>query len=227
MSRILLFDIDMTMVKTQGAGRGAMELAFAREFGVEHATEGILFDGRTDRGIFFEVLERHGLGGDALLANFERFGEAYLEMLPGWIAQKGGVVLPGVRALLTALESEDAILGLATGNMRRGAAHKLGHFGLWDRFAGGGFGDHHTVRAELVAAGVAELAALFDVDAGSAEVIVLGDTPLDVEAAHGAGAKALGVGTGRFTAEELADSGAEFALPDLSDTARVLELLLR
>ena len=127
MPRLLLFDIDMTMVKTDGAGRRAMEIAFAREFGVENATEGILFDGRTDRAIFFEVLERHGFGGDNLLPNFTRFSEAYLDVFPGWIAQRGGVVLPGVRELLAAIEAENtAILGLATGNMRRGAAHKLG-----------------------------------------------------------------------------------------------------
>lgn len=226
MPRILLFDIDMTMIKTQGAGRAAMELAFAREFGVERATEGILFDGRTDRGIFFEVLERHGFGGDALIANYGRFAEAYLDEFPGWIARKGGEVLPGVRGLLDALDDEPAIVGLATGNLRRGAAHKLGYFGLWERFEGGGFGDDYTVRAELVRAGIEELAALHGIDPAAADVIVLGDTPLDIGAAHGAGAKGFGVGTGRYTAEQLLDSGAEFALPDLSDTARALEILL-
>ncbi|MFN8616618.1 MAG: haloacid dehalogenase-like hydrolase [Dehalococcoidia bacterium] len=228
MPRVLLFDIDLTMVKTQGAGRAAMELAFAREFGIEKATEGILFDGRTDRGIFFETLERHGRGGEALIPNYARFAEAYLELLPGWIVQKGGgVVLPGVHDLLAALETRDeAVLGLATGNMRRGAAHKLGHFGLWERFAGGGFGDDHTVRADLVRAGIEELAGLFSFDPDLANVVVLGDTPLDVEAAHAAGARALGVATGRFSVEELKASGAEFAVQDLSDTRAVLEMLL-
>lgn len=226
--RVLLFDIDMTMVKTQGAGRAAMELAFAREFGIEKATEGILFDGRTDRGIFFETLERHGLGGEALIPNYARFAEAYIELLPGWIVQKGGgVVLPGVHDLLAALAARDeAVVGLATGNMRRGAAHKLGHFGLWERFAGGGFGDDHTVRADLVRAGLEELAALFSFDPDPANAVVLGDTPLDIEAAHAIGAKALGVATGRFTVEELKASGAEFAVEDLSDTRAVLEMLL-
>lgn len=225
--RVLLFDIDMTMVKTQGAGRAAMERAFAREFGIENATQGILFDGRTDRGIFFETLERHGLGGEALISNYARFAEAYIELLPGWLVQKGGgVVLPGVNDLLTALEAQDAVLGLATGNMRRGAAHKLGHFGLWERFAGGGFGDEHTVRADLVRAGIDELAALLNFEPDPANVIVLGDTPLDIEAAHAAGAKALGVATGRFTVEELKSSGAEFAVEDLSDTGAALAMLL-
>ena len=203
-----------------------MEVAFEREFGVAKATEGILFDGRTDRGIFFECLERHGFGGESLVSNFGRFAEAYIEVFPGWIARKGGEVLPGVVALLDALERSDAIVGLATGNMRRGAAHKLGHFGLWERFSGGGFGDDHTVRAELVRAGIVELEAKFELHAGECDVMVLGDTPLDVEAAHVAGARALAVATGRFTPEQLRESGAENTVDDLSDTAAVMEMLL-
>ena len=226
MRRILLFDIDMTMVRTDGAGRGAMEAAFQREFGVEEATQGMVFDGRTDRWIFLECLERHGFGGAALSSNFQRLSESYLDDLPEWIAQKGGIVLPGVRELLAALDAEDALVGLATGNMRRGAAHKLGHFGLWEHFSGGGFGDQHTVRAELVRDGIAELEATFGLAPGRSEVIVLGDTPLDIEAAHLAGAKAFGVGTGRYSPEQLRDSGAEFAMPDLADTTRALEMLL-
>jgi len=224
--RILLFDIDMTMVRTAGAGRAAMEEAFAREFAIENATSGMLFDGRTDRGIFCECLERHGLAGPDLAPNLARLCESYLEALPGWLAKKGGVVLPGVRELLDALRGEDAIVGLATGNLRRGAASKLGHFGLWERFAGGGFGDDHIIRAGLVSAGIAELLERSCLDRRDCEVIVLGDTPLDVEAAHGAGAKAFGVGTGRFTPEALRASGAEFAVEDLSETGRVLEMLL-
>lgn len=216
----------MTMVRTDGAGRAAMEVAFEREFGVARATEGMLFDGRTDCGIFCECLERHGFGGDALSENYARVCEAYLAEVPAWLVQKGGVVLPGVRELLAALAGQPAVVGLATGNLRRGAEYKLTHFDLWSHFSGGGFGDQHIVRSDLVAAGVAELLATHCLEAADCEVIVLGDTPLDVEAAHGAGAKALGVATGRFSAADLRASGAEFALDDLSDTARVLEMLL-
>jgi phosphoglycolate phosphatase-like HAD superfamily hydrolase len=224
--RVLLFDIDLTMVRTAGAGRSAMDVAFAELFGVEKATEGIQFDGRTDRGIFFECLERFGLGGEALLPNFQRACEGYLQALPGWISQKGGIVLPGVRELLAELTAENAALGLATGNLRRGAAQKLGHFGLWDAFAGGGFGDDYTVRAGLVRAGIEEMAAKLGVAPEACDVIVVGDTPLDIEAAHGGGARAMGVGTGRFTPEELKEAGAEFAVTDLSETASVMEMLL-
>lgn len=226
MTRLILFDIDLTLVQTAGAGRAAMETAFERLYGVTSATAGLSFDGRTDWAIFTEVIERHGVADGSLDAAVSAFAEGYLAEFPRFLAEKGGRVLPGVPELLDALDGEVPGFGLATGNLRRGAAAKLGHFGLWGRFAGGGFGDGHTVRAELVKAGIAELAEVLRVEADTANTIVLGDTPLDVEAAHRAGAKALGVGTGRFTAVELMASGAEFAVDDLRDTARVLEILL-
>lgn len=226
MQRLLLFDIDMTLIRTAGAGRHAMEIAFLREFGVERCTEGMLFDGRTDRGIFIECLERHRGGNGSLEADLERFIGAYLDEFPAALQLKGGIMLPGVVELLDALAAESAWMGLATGNLRRGAQHKLEYFGLWHRFPGGGFGDLHTVRGDLVRAGITEMAALAGCTAAECDVIVLGDTPLDVEAAHAAGARAFGVGTGRFSAAELTAAGAEFALEDLSDTGRALELLL-
>jgi len=171
------------------------------------------------------MIERHGVTDGSLEAAVSAFAEAYLAEFPRSLAEKGGRVLPGVPELLDALDHEVPGFGLATGNLRRGAAAKLGHFGLWERFAGGGFGDSHSVRAELVRRASPSCEAL-RVGADPANTIVLGDTPLDVEAAHRAGAKALGVGTGRFTAVELLAGGAEFAVDDLSDTARVLEILL-
>ncbi len=226
MTRLILFDIDLTLVQTSGAGRTAMETAFERLYGVAGATAGVSFDGRTDRAIFIEIIERHGVANGSIEKSLEEFAEAYLAEFPRFLAEKGGRVLPGVPELLDALDCEVPGLGLATGNLRRGAAAKLTHFGLWERFVGGGFGDSHTVRAELVKDGLAELAEALGVAADPSNTIVLGDTPLDVEAAHRAGATALGVGTGRFTRAELLASGAEFAVDDLSQTEQVLEILL-
>jgi phosphoglycolate phosphatase-like HAD superfamily hydrolase len=223
--RLVLFDIDLTLIASAGGGRAAMESAFNRLWAVERATEGISFDGRTDRGIFIEVLERYGKGGPGLEDNLAGYMEGYLQDLPGALAARGGSVLPGVPELLAALAVEQPGFGLATGNIRRGAEVKLGYFGLWEHFLGGGFGDAHAVRADLVSAGIRELAARLETDPNPRNAIVLGDTPLDIEAAHKAGAIALGVGTGRFTAEQLAAAGADYAVDDLSDTARVLEIL--
>jgi phosphoglycolate phosphatase-like HAD superfamily hydrolase len=219
---LILFDIDLTLIHTNGAGRAAMERALAR-YGVESPTAGIVFDGRTDRAIFADALERLG---DHSPASFTRLVAEYLEHLPASLEAAGGTVLPGVGDLLAALDAAGEPAGLATGNLRRGAELKLGHYSLWDRFAAGGFGDDESIRARLVAAAITDLARVSGRGANAADAIVLGDTPLDVEAAHLAGARAVGVATGRYSVEQLRDAGAEWAVQDLRDTAAMLDILL-
>lgn len=223
MARLILFDIDLTLVTTHGAGRAAMTGAFRELCGIEDPTAGIRFDGRTDHAIFTEAIAVNGLGGDGV---YERVVEGYLARLPASLRAKGGGPLPGVTALLDALAVEGAPVGLATGNMQRGAQAKLGHFGLWERFAAGGFGDDTPDRAEVVRAAIASLAAAAGREPDPAACVVIGDTPLDVAAAHAAGARTLAVASGAYTVEALRESGAEYALDDLGDTAQVLEMLL-
>lgn len=225
MARLILFDIDLTLVTTHGAGRAAMTETFRQLFRIEDPTAGIRFDGRTDYAIFTEVIAVNGLDGkgDGV---YERVVEGYLARLPASLRAKGGGPLPGVGALLDALAAEGAPVGLATGNMRRGAQAKLGHFGLWERFAAGGFGDETPDRAEVVRSAIVNLAAAAGHDPDPAACVVIGDTPLDVAAAHAAGARAMAVATGSYTVEALRESGAQYVLDDLTDTARVLEMLL-
>lgn len=221
MAKIILFDIDSTLVATNHAGRAAMDVAFAETFGVADATEGVSFPGRTDHAIFMEIIAVHHLADGDPEAAYARAKAAYLRDFRASIERLGGKVLPGVRELLDAM-SATYRPGLATGNMRRGAEAKLKYFGLWHYFAGGGFGDDSPVRADLVKQGIEEMAGVLDIDARPQECIVLGDTPLDVEAAHQAGARALAVATGRSGVEELRASRAEWVLEDLSDTDAVL-----
>jgi phosphoglycolate phosphatase len=223
MTRLLLFDIDLTLIYSGGAGRLAIDRAIERVLGVPEGTAGIRFDGRTDRGIFLEAVTRFDPAHEH---RTDEVMEAYLQELPGALASKEGAVLPGVENLLDALKGEAAAVGLATGNMERGARAKLGHFGLWERFRGGGFGDHAVVRSEIIEAAIADIARHHGAEADPSNAVVIGDTPLDIEAAHAAGARALGVGTGRFVTEELLAAGAEMAVDDLLETDRVLELLL-
>ncbi len=224
MARLILFDIDSTLIATNHAGRVAMERAFLRVFGVSDVTVGVSFDGRTDRAIYLEVIERHGLGSGDTSAAFRAASEAYLDEIGPALRERSGHILPGVEALLAALEGGPRP-GLATGNIRDGAKAKLGHFDLWERFAAGGFGDDSAIRADLVRDGITSLAEALGIEPDPGDCIVLGDTPLDVEAAHGAGARAVGVATGRYSVEELRAGGADWALPDLSDTTLVLSIL--
>lgn len=226
MPALLLFDIDKTLVSTLRVGRTAVDRGFEKEFGITDAIADILVDGRTDYAIFKEIITNRRLAeGQDLEAAIRRAARAYLEQLPGAIAERKGDVLPGVVELLDALTESHPAVGLATGNMARGAQIKLGAFGLWERFAAGGFGDDTAVRAELVEQGMKALAVSLGRDPDPADTLVIGDTPLDVEAAHAIGARALAVATGKYDVEILESTGAEWVLPDLADTARVLEIL--
>lgn len=223
---LLLFDIDHTLIVSGGAGRAAIAAAVAHEFGVRRPLDGMAVDGRTDRAILGEALERAGLahGPDEVA----RLLEAYLARLPAELRARRGRVLPGVPALLDALERAGAPLGLATGNVARGAEIKLRHYGLWERFPAGGFGDVSAERAEVVAAAIeaATAAAGRNGNGAAPAPIVIGDTPRDVAAAHAAGARALGVATGKWDEAALRAGGADFTLPDLGDTEAALALLL-
>ena len=223
MTRLVLFDIDMTLVHTNGAGRVAMDATLLERYGVAKPTAGIRFDGRTDRAIFLDALAKLEATSDG---EYDALVAGYLSRLPLALNERGGAILPGVVQLLDALERTDATIGLATGNMRAGAAAKLGHYGLWERFVAGGFGDEEVVRANVVRRGIEEFARIAGVAGRSVDCIVLGDTPLDVEAAHAAGARALAVATGAYGTEALADCGADWVFADLSETAAVLEVVL-
>lgn len=226
MPSLVLFDIDMTLIRTQRAGRAAIEKAALRLFAIENAVEAVRIDGRTDHAIFMDLIALHRLSeSEDPLVLYRKLADAYLEDLAPTIAERGGEVLPGVPSLLEALAQSHGAVGLATGNMQRGAAIKLGHFGLWESFAAGGFGDDTPVRAEVVREGIENLAAHLGITAHAADCVVIGDTPLDVEAAHLAGAKAMAVATGAYDLVALETSGAEWVLPDLADVDRVLAIL--
>ncbi|MGE5597195.1 MAG: HAD family hydrolase [Hyphomicrobiales bacterium] len=222
MARLVLFDIDMTLISTLRAGRAALEVSFRENFGIEGAVSKVSIDGRTDHAIFMELIAIHGVANGDIEAAYRRTIEGYLAALPGEIAARNGHVLPGVPALLDALEISHGKLGLATGNIRPGAKIKLSHFGLWERFAAGGFGDASPVRAEVVHAGMEELAAALGLDPNPGDTVIVGDTPLDVEAAHAIGAKAIAVATGAYSVDDLERSGADAAFADLSSTSEVL-----
>ncbi|MFQ5880253.1 MAG: HAD family hydrolase [Dehalococcoidia bacterium] len=218
MAKLLLFDIDNTLVFTGGAGARALNLAFAQLFGVEDGFAGVDFAGRTDISIFREAAEQHRLDGyfEALL---DRFKEAYHHhlalTLPQAEADGGGRVLPGVKELLEALQTRrDTLLGVATGNFRRGALMKLNHYGLSYFFSDGAYGDDAEERAQLVAIAIRRLMQQMADD--TREVYIIGDTPLDISAAKANDAIAVAVATGRHSQAQLRDSGADLVLPDLS-----------
>lgn len=228
MSRIVLFDVDQTLLYSGGAGSLAMRRAFHQLYGVEDGFRRVEFSGRTDWAILRAALEQHELlDGDAQAFPRElaRFQEAYYPLLERTLHEvEGGRTMPGVPELLAALSERDGVRrGLATGNFRRAAFMKLRHFRLDTYLTDGGFGDDAEDRARVVDIAIERVA-----DGAKADSVwVIGDTPLDIDAAHANGALALAVATGPCSVAELNAAGADLALEDLSDTRAVLRALVR
>jgi phosphoglycolate phosphatase len=224
MARIFLFDIDNTLLNSAGAGGRAMNLAFRDLFGIEDGFEGVEFSGRTDSSIFRNGLLLHRLPDGDFPALIARFEASYIGHLARTLPQKEGHLLPGVPALLRALsETEGVRLGLATGNFRRGAMMKLEYYGIRRFFHGGGFGEDSEERSEVVALAIRRLGTR---PGGRNSVYVVGDTPIDVEAAKANSAVAVAVATGTSSIEKLTRAGADIVFPDLGDVASVLGVLL-
>ena len=226
MSKVILFDIDGTLVLTGGAGGRAMARAFEALFSIPNAFQTIPFAGRTDSSILTDALSAHGVDSGA--DSFERFRQRYLEelgveLLSGSAHQ---TVLPGVRSLLEVLERrDDAYVALLTGNYEDGARMKLEHFDLWRYFACGAFGDNASERNGLFPTSMAAIRACGGPAVSPDDVTVVGDTPLDVACAAAAGARSLAVATGGFDAHTLRAAGADIVMEDLGDTTAVLRAI--
>lgn len=221
MVTLVLWDIDGTLVQTGRAGVRGMNRAFADLFGVADALTGVPVAGRTDRAIVSEVLGR--IGRPAQDATIGRVRDEYVRRLPAALAEPSSHpmgVLPGVLELLAALEARpDVVTGLLTGNFVAGAEIKLGHFDLWRRFAFGAFGDDHAERRALVPVAVEEARRRGHPAVPPGRIVVIGDTPLDVDCAHAYGARALAVATGLHSADELRSTGADLTVDTLTEVS--------
>jgi phosphoglycolate phosphatase-like HAD superfamily hydrolase len=226
MHTLLLFDIDGTLILSGRAGLRALNSAFERVTGRAGAFEGISAAGRTDGFLLEEAARRAGLTLDPEMR--QRIQEQYFERLAAEILLPGEgrkAVMPGVRTLLAALQQRsDVVLALLTGNFERSARIKLEYFDLWSPFRFGAFADDGSDRNGLVPVAL-ERAKTHGHAPHVDRVIVIGDTPLDIECAHAGGVRALGVATGSHSVHELREAGAYEVFEDLRETARVLEAL--
>ena len=219
-----LFDIDGTLLASGGAGKAALEAAFTEIFGIELRVH-VPYSGRTDRAIARDLLRQHDV--EPSLENWHRLLAGYLERLPASLNKHNGRVLPGMHDLLEALrQRQDVALGLLTGNVRAGAKVKLGHYGLYEHFAFGGFGDHHFDRDDVAREALAAIHSHVGKHVLPERVWVIGDTPLDVQCARAIGARVVAVCTGSHCYEELEASSPELLLRDFSDSRPFLDLLV-
>ena len=238
--KLVLFDIDGTLVLTGGAGIRAMNRACEELVGHPEALANIPVAGRTDRIILSDVVKAAGHSlDDGLL---EQLRDSYILHLreeierPGRtqnfesLGARGGIkaVMPGIRELLVALdERDDVFLGLLTGNFEAGARIKLEHFDLWHYFRCGAFGDDSADRNDLVPFAVKRAQERGAPRVASEHILVVGDTPHDIACARAVAAVPVAVATGGFTADQLREHGAEIVFQDLSRTEEFLELLER
>lgn len=224
---VLLFDIDGTLLDSRGAGRRAMEAAFEATIGTTRPLSTFTFHGMTDRAIVRQGLRAVDAPAGDEETMIERILEAYLEALPECIASAKGYRLhAGVVELLDALAGhEHFAIGLGTGNLHNGAHLKLSPLGIWDRFAFGGFGSDHEDRARLIAIGADRGAARLGQSREACRVVIIGDTPRDVEAALAIGAETLAVGTSGFDLVELRECGARHCVDDLTAPEALAMLL--
>jgi len=221
--RVFLFDVDATLIKTGRAGSRAFAEAFESYFGTANATEGVRFHGRTDLSITREMLRKTGHSPADESAAIDGFFTAYLPILERLVAEsKEYVVLPGVVPLLEALTARGDHLGLATGNISRGAHVKVGRGDLSKFFHFGGFGDDAEDRGLMVKAARLRAEEKVGRKLEDEEIFVIGDSELDVAAAHAARCRSIAVGTGMTPEHELRAAGAEFYFEDLGGAEQLV-----
>jgi phosphoglycolate phosphatase len=224
---LVLWDVDYTLVDSDGMGRQLYETAFAELYDGPMPQPGPM-SGRTDRAIALEVLTLAGVPDpEQALGPFHDVMAAHSAGLAASVAQRSRV-LAGAAQAISALAERDVVQSLLTGNIRPLAEVKLGPLGLTEHLDldVGAYGDAHAVRAELVHLARDRASRVYGCDFGGAATVLVGDTPLDVGAALATGARAVAVATGLFTAETLAASGAHVVLPDLADTDAALAAIL-
>lgn len=223
MLRLVLFDIDGTLIHTDGAGVRAFGKVFETHFKIPDATKPVKFAGRTDTSLAREIFCAHGI--EPSKENFHIFFEQYAFWLAHLLTQSKGDIYPGVWRLIYELQRlpDPPVIGLLTGNIRLGAEIKLRHFNLWEFFVTGAFGDDHEDRREIAAIalqrGMRVASRNFSLD----DVLVIGDTPRDIDCAKAIGARILAVATGDSTLAELQAHNPTWAVTSL-EKVRAREL---
>lgn len=222
--RLLLWDIDGTLITTGAAGQRAISMATAQRFGGSGDLTGVEIAGRTDTGIAHQILAKFGESvNDETVSTFL---DLYIELLARELPLSRGHVLPGVAELLERLASQpQTSLGLLTGNLERGAKLKLEHYGLWRFFDFGAFADDHHDRNELGVFAVRRALGTTGYDFPPARIDVIGDTGHDVACGKAFGARTVAVATGGWSRTRLAEAAPDFLFDDLSDVDRVIGTL--
>jgi phosphoglycolate phosphatase len=225
--KLVLFDVDGTLLTASGAGRRALDRALRDVYGTAGPIDAYDFRGGTDPQIVWDLLRLAGLGDETIAASEAALYRHYETLLEAEVGNGQGVsVYPGVRELVEALAGRgDTVVGLLTGNIEAGARIKLRPTGLWPYFRLGAYGSDHADRTRLpgIAAGRAEAVTgrAFD----GADTVIIGDTPRDIGCARAFGARAIAVATGWHTVEDLTAHRPDWVLRDFSEPEPALDAI--
>jgi phosphoglycolate phosphatase len=224
--KLLLWDIDQTLVNMDRAGERALlqmiKDTYRHDF---HQELPVDLRGRTDTAIMRDLMAH--IRVENTPAEAEKFKSEYLAMLPATLPKGNARVLPGIHAALDAVAAHrDLHQALLTGNLREGARLKLGHVGIWSYFEFGAFADDSSDRNELGPFALRRAKEKLGIDFSPKDVFIIGDTPHDIACGKAIGANTIGVGTGTFLPEDLAACGATHVFRDLSDTEAFLRVVL-
>jgi phosphoglycolate phosphatase-like HAD superfamily hydrolase len=217
MVRLVLFDVDGTLIFTGGAGAEAFGCTLASVFNCRNGMEGVRFAGRTDLSLVRELFRLNGINPTP--NNFRRFFECYPFWLDHLLEGCRGGVYHGVRGLLDGLRAlpQPPVTGLLTGNIRLGAELKLRRFGLWDYFDTGAFADEHEDRRAIAALAKRRASQLLNEELRGEQIVVVGDTPHDIECGRAIGARVMAVATGGASLGQLRRYQPDWLLEDLRD----------
>jgi phosphoglycolate phosphatase len=214
--RLVLFDIDGTLIRTGGAGVRAFEKTFAVEFSLDHGVERISFAGRTDPAIVREFFALHQVQPSA--RNFQNFFESYVFWLDYFIGQLRGEILPGVKQFISGLRTlpNPPLTGLLTGNIQLGAEIKLRHHQLWEDFVFGAFGNDNEDRNQLACVAQQRGSRILGETVAGDEILVIGDTPLDIACSRAINARMLAVASGLHSLKQLRDAQPTWVVENLA-----------
>lgn len=212
--RLVLFDIDGTLLSCGRQVRPLFAGALEEVFGTAGQLDGYDFAGKPDPRIVLDLMTAEGFSAAEVVAALPRVRESYLERLDAGLAVEGMRLLPGVPETLEALHGRVAI-GLLTGNWEGGARIKLGRFALNRFFAFGAFGEDGADRSDFPPRALERASRHYGETFRADETLIVGDSLLDVACARAHGVRALAVATGRTSAAELAAAGADWVVGDL------------
>jgi phosphoglycolate phosphatase len=224
--KLLLFDIDGTLMLSGNAGLRAMNRAFSSLYGLDEAFTGLQLAGRTDSSIFRDAVEKHQHPYNP--QTLEQFKTEYFKFLPEEMFKPLGDkrMMPGIPELLSALQTRpNVFLGLLTGNWQTSGYIKIGYFGLDRYFSFGAFSDDSEVRPDLLPYAVTRFEQKFTARPTAREIFIIGDTPSDIQCAKPHGVVSVAVAAAHHKEKDLAPFAPDFLLPDLTDLERALQIL--